>query len=146
MKVSDFFKIPMKHIIFESSIYDINKEWSYGQDWLDFPDENIKGISITVSAHQYALKSTDYRTILPVRKKDIPDHFLFLFGVDENDDADCIVCNQHLIRRDTRGMNWLEVYGEIDEMVGRYHPKRSNTLFFEGFISNNGWLDIQIGT
>lgn len=72
MKVSDFFKIPMKHIVFESSIYDINKEWSYGQDWVDFPDENIKGISITLSAHQYALKSTDCRTILPVRKKDMP--------------------------------------------------------------------------
>ena len=43
-------------------------------------------------------------------------------------------------------MNWLEIYGEIDEMVGRYYPNRFNSLFFEGFILNNGWLDIQIGT
>jgi hypothetical protein len=146
MKVGDFFKIPMKHIVFENSMYDINKEWSYGQEWVDFPDEKIKGISITVSENNYTLKSTDYRMLLPVRKKDIREDLLFLFGVNESDEADSVVAHLHFIRRDTRGMNWLEIYHEIDEMVGRYHPKRFNTLFFEGFISNNGWLDIQIGT
>ena len=41
MKFSDFFKIPMKNIISESSIYEINKEWSYGQGWTDFPHEKV---------------------------------------------------------------------------------------------------------
>ena len=69
MKFSDFFKIPMKHIIFENSIYDINKEWSYGQEWTDFPHAKVKGISITVPENKYTLKSTDCRMLLPVRKK-----------------------------------------------------------------------------
>lgn len=146
MKFSDFFKIPMKNIISESSIYEINKEWSYGQDWTDFPHEKVKGISITVSENKYTLNSTDCRMLLPVRKKDIPEDFLFLFGVKEGREADSVVYNLHFIRRDTRGMNWLDIYGEIDEMAGRYYPNRFNSLFFEGFILNNGWLDIQIGT